>query len=150
MQTSPSAAAEASAPPYANRLHDSIRTAAPQAVGHTEQCCTTPAEGAVRYLAQMMLAARAAATVAPLAIAKSPRPCYIFDAKSSCPTPQCPRTHMDGPPGPLRLMVPKRYGWKSVKWLRVLHFRACDAPGFWEVRGYSDTADPWTDDRYSF
>src|ERR671930_1729835 len=87
MTTSPSAAAEATAPPYANRLHDSIRTAAPQAVGHTEQCCTTPAEGAVRYLAQMMLAARAAATVAPLAIAKSPRPCYIFDAKSSCPTP---------------------------------------------------------------
>ena len=54
------------------------------------------------------------------------------------------------PGGPLRLMVPKRYGWKSVKWLRVLHFRAYDAPGFWEVRGYSDTADPWTDDRYSF
>jgi DMSO/TMAO reductase YedYZ molybdopterin-dependent catalytic subunit len=52
--------------------------------------------------------------------------------------------------GPLRLVVPKRYGWKSVKWLRVLHFRAYDAPGFWEVRGYSNTADPWTDDRYSF
>jgi DMSO/TMAO reductase YedYZ molybdopterin-dependent catalytic subunit len=52
--------------------------------------------------------------------------------------------------GPLRLVVPKRYGWKSVKWLRVLHFREHDAPGFWEVRGYSNTADPWTDDRYSF
>lgn len=52
--------------------------------------------------------------------------------------------------GPLRLVVPKRYGWKSVKWLRVLHFREHDAPGFWEVRGYSHTADPWTDDRYSF
>jgi DMSO/TMAO reductase YedYZ molybdopterin-dependent catalytic subunit len=50
--------------------------------------------------------------------------------------------------GPLRLVVPKRYGWKSVKWLRVLHFRKHDEPGFWEVRGYSNTADPWTDDRY--
>jgi DMSO/TMAO reductase YedYZ molybdopterin-dependent catalytic subunit len=52
--------------------------------------------------------------------------------------------------GPLRLVVPKRYGWKSVKWLRVLYFREHDEPGFWEVRGYSNTADPWTDDRYSF
>ncbi len=52
--------------------------------------------------------------------------------------------------GPLRLVVPKRYGWKSVKWLRVLHLREHDAPGFWEVRGYSNTADPWTDDRYCF
>jgi DMSO/TMAO reductase YedYZ molybdopterin-dependent catalytic subunit len=51
--------------------------------------------------------------------------------------------------GPLRLVVPKRYGWKSVKWLRALYFRAHDEPGFWEVRGYSNTADPWTDDRYS-
>jgi DMSO/TMAO reductase YedYZ molybdopterin-dependent catalytic subunit len=50
--------------------------------------------------------------------------------------------------GPLRLVVPKRYGWKSVKWLRALQFRADDAPGYWEVRGYSNTADPWTDDRY--
>jgi DMSO/TMAO reductase YedYZ molybdopterin-dependent catalytic subunit len=51
--------------------------------------------------------------------------------------------------GPLRLVVPQRYGWKSVKWLRVLDFRAHDEPGFWEVRGYSNSADPWTDDRYS-
>jgi DMSO/TMAO reductase YedYZ molybdopterin-dependent catalytic subunit len=51
--------------------------------------------------------------------------------------------------GPLRLVVPKRYAWKSVKWLRALHFRQQDEPGFWEVRGYSNTADPWTDDRYS-
>jgi DMSO/TMAO reductase YedYZ molybdopterin-dependent catalytic subunit len=51
--------------------------------------------------------------------------------------------------GPLRLVVPKRYGWKSVKWLRALYFRAHDELGFWEVRGYSNTADPWTDDRYS-
>jgi DMSO/TMAO reductase YedYZ molybdopterin-dependent catalytic subunit len=51
--------------------------------------------------------------------------------------------------GPLRLVVPKRYGWKSVKWLRGLYFRDQDEPGFWEVRGYSNTADPWTEDRYA-
>jgi DMSO/TMAO reductase YedYZ molybdopterin-dependent catalytic subunit len=51
--------------------------------------------------------------------------------------------------GPLRLVVPKRYGWKSVKWLRALYFRKQDEPGFWEVRGYSNTADPWIEDRYS-
>jgi DMSO/TMAO reductase YedYZ molybdopterin-dependent catalytic subunit len=51
--------------------------------------------------------------------------------------------------GPLRLVVPKRYAWKSVKWLRALYFRQQDEPGFWEVRGYSNTADPWTEDRYS-
>jgi DMSO/TMAO reductase YedYZ molybdopterin-dependent catalytic subunit len=50
--------------------------------------------------------------------------------------------------GPLRLVVPKRYAWKSVKWLRALYFREYDEPGFWEVRAYSNTADPWTDDRY--
>jgi DMSO/TMAO reductase YedYZ molybdopterin-dependent catalytic subunit len=51
--------------------------------------------------------------------------------------------------GPLRLVVPKRYGWKSVKWLRALYFRTQDELGFWEVRGYSNTADPWIEDRYS-
>ena len=51
--------------------------------------------------------------------------------------------------GPLRLVVPKRYAWKSVKWLRALYFHEHDEPGFWEIRGYSNTADPWTDDRYS-
>jgi DMSO/TMAO reductase YedYZ molybdopterin-dependent catalytic subunit len=51
--------------------------------------------------------------------------------------------------GPLRLVVPMRYAWKSVKWLRTLYFREHDEPGFWEVRGYSNSADPWTDDRYS-
>ena len=51
--------------------------------------------------------------------------------------------------GPVRLVVPHKYGWKSAKWVRVLDFRDRHDLGFWEVRGYSDTADPWTDDRYS-
>ena len=50
---------------------------------------------------------------------------------------------------PLRLVVPKRYAWKSAKWLRAITFLAEDAPGFWEVRGYSNTAFPWEEDRFS-
>jgi DMSO/TMAO reductase YedYZ molybdopterin-dependent catalytic subunit len=62
---------------------------------------------------------------------------------------------LDGKPlpdehgGPVRLVVPHKYGWKSAKWVRVLDFRDRHELGFWEVRGYSDTADPWTEDRYS-
>jgi DMSO/TMAO reductase YedYZ molybdopterin-dependent catalytic subunit len=52
--------------------------------------------------------------------------------------------------GRLRLVVPKRHSWKSVKWLRALYFLQQDEPGFWEVRGYSNAAGPWTDDRDSF
>lgn len=51
--------------------------------------------------------------------------------------------------GPVRMIVPKRYAWKSAKWLRAVTFLAADAPGFWEVRGYSNTAFPWDDDRFS-
>jgi DMSO/TMAO reductase YedYZ molybdopterin-dependent catalytic subunit len=51
---------------------------------------------------------------------------------------------------PLRLIVPQLYFWKSAKWLRGLEFRASDLPGFWERRGYSNSADPWTEERYSF
>ncbi len=52
--------------------------------------------------------------------------------------------------GPMRLLVPTRYGWKSAKWVRQLTFVKEDTLGYWEVRGYSNTADPWTEDRYSF
>jgi DMSO/TMAO reductase YedYZ molybdopterin-dependent catalytic subunit len=51
---------------------------------------------------------------------------------------------------PLRLIVPKLYGWKSAKWVRAIEFSAQDHPGFWEVRGYHNHADPWTEERYSF
>jgi len=50
---------------------------------------------------------------------------------------------------PLRLLVPKRYFWKSAKWLRGLEFTAVDAPGFWEQNGYNNNADPWQEERYS-
>ena len=51
---------------------------------------------------------------------------------------------------PLRLMVPKRYAWKSAKWLRGLEFSAKDRRGFWEERGYNNNADPWREERYSY
>jgi DMSO/TMAO reductase YedYZ molybdopterin-dependent catalytic subunit len=50
--------------------------------------------------------------------------------------------------GPVRLVVPSRYGWKSAKWLKAIEFAASDHPGFWEERGYHDNADPWTEQRY--
>jgi len=50
--------------------------------------------------------------------------------------------------GPVRALVPKRYFYKSAKWLRGLKFAREDEPGFWEVRGYSNIADPWSETRY--
>lgn len=52
--------------------------------------------------------------------------------------------------GPLRLLVPKLYFWKSAKWLRSLEFVDGDRPGYWERLGYSNTADPWREERYAF
>ena len=50
---------------------------------------------------------------------------------------------------PLRLLVPKRYFWKSAKWVRGLQFTAVDKPGFWERYGYNNDADPWKEERFS-
>jgi len=50
---------------------------------------------------------------------------------------------------PLRLIVPKKYAYKSAMWLQKITFTAKHIPGYWELRGYSDTADPWTEDRYA-
>jgi DMSO/TMAO reductase YedYZ molybdopterin-dependent catalytic subunit len=63
-------------------------------------------------------------------------------------------THHDGEPltpehgAPLRAVVPGRYAWKSVKWLRGIEFMAEDRPGFWEAFGYSNAADPWREERF--
>jgi DMSO/TMAO reductase YedYZ molybdopterin-dependent catalytic subunit len=51
---------------------------------------------------------------------------------------------------PLRLVVPKRYGWKSAKWIRGLELIGENRRGFWEVRGYHNHADPWREERYSY
>ena len=52
--------------------------------------------------------------------------------------------------GPMRLVVPERYGWKSVKWANAVRFMEADVRGFWEERGYHNQADPWLEERYSW
>lgn len=51
--------------------------------------------------------------------------------------------------GPVRLIIPRYYLWKSAKWIKRIEFRADDKPGFWEVRGYHNEGDPWAEQRYS-
>ena len=50
--------------------------------------------------------------------------------------------------GPVRLVVPRYYFWKSPKWLKRVTFSAEDKPGFWEERGYHNVGDPWLEQRY--
>ena len=50
---------------------------------------------------------------------------------------------------PLRLVVPRRYFWKSAKWIRRIELVAGDRPGFWERNGYHNEADPWREERFS-
>jgi DMSO/TMAO reductase YedYZ molybdopterin-dependent catalytic subunit len=50
---------------------------------------------------------------------------------------------------PLRLVVPRRYFWKSAKWVRSIDLVSEDRPGFWERNGYHNDADPWREERFS-
>jgi DMSO/TMAO reductase YedYZ molybdopterin-dependent catalytic subunit len=62
---------------------------------------------------------------------------------------------LDGKPlalahgAPVRGLIPDLYFWKSAKWLTGLRFVKDDAPGYWEVRGYHNHADPWKEERYA-
>ena len=58
-----------------------------------------------------------------------------------------PLPHEHG--GPCRMITPKLYAWKGTKWIRRIEFLARDRKGLWEVRGYSNSAEPWHNDRYS-
>src|SRR5450631_2651802 len=64
-------------------------------------------------------------------------------------------TQFDGRPiprehgGPARVIIPKLYAWKGAKFVRSIEFASKDRLGFWELRGYSNTADPWIEDRFS-
>jgi DMSO/TMAO reductase YedYZ molybdopterin-dependent catalytic subunit len=51
--------------------------------------------------------------------------------------------------GPVRLVVPRLYFWKSAKWLQRMEFTSIDRPSFWETRGYHNRGDPWAEQRYS-
>ena len=50
--------------------------------------------------------------------------------------------------GPVRLLVPHLYFWKSAKWVRGLTLTTEDRPGFWEGYGYHNHGDPWLEQRY--
>jgi DMSO/TMAO reductase YedYZ molybdopterin-dependent catalytic subunit len=50
--------------------------------------------------------------------------------------------------GPLRLVVPHLYAWKSCKWIRGLVFMDEDKAGYWEERGYHMRGDPFADERF--
>jgi DMSO/TMAO reductase YedYZ molybdopterin-dependent catalytic subunit len=51
--------------------------------------------------------------------------------------------------GPVRVITPQLYAWKGAKWIRRIELLTHDRLGYWELRGYSNTAHPWRDDRYS-
>ena len=50
--------------------------------------------------------------------------------------------------GPVRLLIPHLYFWKSAKWVKGLTLMSRDEPGFWEQNGYNMHGDPWTEERY--
>lgn len=50
--------------------------------------------------------------------------------------------------GPVRLLVPHLYLWKSAKWVRGIDLLVEDEPGFWETLGYHEYGDPWREQRY--
>lgn len=50
--------------------------------------------------------------------------------------------------GPVRLVVPRLYAWKSAKWVRGVELSSVDRPGLWEQGGYHDRGDPWSEQRF--
>jgi len=50
--------------------------------------------------------------------------------------------------GPVRLIIPRLYLWKSAKWVTGIEFSERDKPGFWESNGYHNHGDPWKEERY--
>ncbi|RBI61235.1 sulfite oxidase-like oxidoreductase [halophilic archaeon] len=58
---------------------------------------------------------------------------------------QLPRKHG----GPLRVVTPHRYAYKGAKWVDGVEFLTEPERGYWEKRGYSNTANPWNEERYS-
>ena len=64
-------------------------------------------------------------------------------------------THFEGKPitlehgAPARIVIPHLYAWKSAKFVRKIEFLSAEQLGYWEKRGYSNTADPWLNDRFA-
>ena len=51
--------------------------------------------------------------------------------------------------GPARLLVPRRYLWKSAKWVSAIEVLDHDEPGIWERNGYHNEGDPWREERHT-
>ncbi|KZN25863.1 sulfite oxidase [Haladaptatus sp. R4] len=51
--------------------------------------------------------------------------------------------------GPLRVVTPHKYAYKGAKWVDGIEFLTEPERGYWEKRGYSNTANPWNEERYS-
>ena len=51
--------------------------------------------------------------------------------------------------GPVRMITPRKYAWKGSKWIKEIIFLKEEKLGFWELRGYSNSAEPWDEDRYA-
>ncbi|WP_247728379.1 sulfite oxidase-like oxidoreductase [Halovivax limisalsi] len=51
--------------------------------------------------------------------------------------------------GPVRVVTPHKYAYKGAKWVTGVEFLTESRPGYWEKRGYSETANPWREERYS-
>jgi DMSO/TMAO reductase YedYZ molybdopterin-dependent catalytic subunit len=49
--------------------------------------------------------------------------------------------------GPVRIVVPQLWAWKGAKWVSRIEVLTHDRRGYWEIRGYSNSAHPWRDDR---
>ena len=62
---------------------------------------------------------------------------------------------LDGQPlpsdhgGPLRVLTPHKYAYKGAKWVSSVTILTEPKRGYWEMRGYSNTANPWAEERYS-
>jgi len=52
--------------------------------------------------------------------------------------------------GPIRLIVPKLYAWKSAKWIKGIKLIETEELGFWENLGYHSYGDPWKEQRFKF
>ncbi|PCR92627.1 sulfite oxidase-like oxidoreductase [Natrinema ejinorense] len=85
----------------------------------------------------------------------------LDDYTTDLPLEECMREEVlfawgfDGEPlpedhgGPLRVVTPHRYAYKGAKWVDGIEFLTDPQRGYWERRGYSQTADPWQEERYS-
>ena len=100
------------------------------------------------------------------AVAPSPAATHVLATSTTGYTTNLPLEHLrgnqawlvwsfDGRPlprdhgGPVRLLVPHLYFWKSAKWVTRLTLLDRDQPGFWERNGYHDLGDPWREQRYA-